>query len=167
MVKNISEKFANSREEIEKILQNETLGFLGLCTNDKPYVIPLTYCYHNGLIIFHCALQGIKLDYIKANPQVCFTVGRQSGKVMNHPHGSSCKADHDSAVCFGIARIIEDINERCKALNTFNHCLQPYAKEILTKDVSNCLAVEISITRMTGRQQRKGTQYTYWEYNFR
>jgi len=163
----MSKKISNSREEIENILKNETMGFLGLCTNNSPYVIPLTYCYYNGRIIFHCAIRGTKLDYIRANPQVCFTVGRQSGKVMNHPNGGSCKADHDSAVCYGVARIIEEIDERCKALNTFNRYLQPDAKEILPKDVTNCLAVEISVTRMTGRQRRKGTKYTYWEYNFR
>ena len=167
MAKVNSKKSENSRGNTEKILQNETMGFLGLCTDYKPYVIPLTYCYHNGRIIFHCAKHGIKLDYIKVNPQVCFTVGRQSGKVMNHPQGGSCKADHDSAVCYGFARIIEDIEERCKVLNIFNRCLRPDAEEILPKDVTNCLAVEISVTRMTGRQRRKGTKYTYWEYNFR
>ena len=66
------------------------------------------------------------------------------------------KNDHDSVICYSTARIIEDIDQRCKVLNNFNHCLQPDAKEINREEVLNCLAIEIRINKMTGRQQRKG-----------
>ena len=70
--------FVESRREMEEILQDEVLGYLGVSDRGKPYVIPLNYSYVNGRIIFHCALEGKKLDCIWANPNVCFTVGRQS-----------------------------------------------------------------------------------------
>lgn len=153
-------------KEMEKILQGETVGFLGLCRNGAPYVVPMTYGYDNGKIMLHCTLKGIKLEYMRANPNVCFTVGWQSGKTMRHPQGAQCKANHDSVICYGTARIIEDIDERCKILNTFNHCLQPDAKEIRPDEILKCLAIEIIIQKMTGRRQRKGFKHTYWEYNF-
>ncbi len=162
-----SDKFKNSREEIEKILRKETLGFLGMCKDEVPYVIPLTYVYTNGKILFHCALRGKKLDYIRSNPHVCLSAGRQSGKTMRHPQGGGCKADNDSAVCYGKARIIDDINERCRILNTFNQLLRPGARKVLLKEVERCHAVEITINEMTGRRQRKGLEYTYWKYNFK
>lgn len=71
--------FIESREEIEGILKQETIGYLGLAKDGMPSVVPLNYGYIEGKIIFHSALTGKKLDYIRANPQVCFTVGRQSG----------------------------------------------------------------------------------------
>jgi nitroimidazol reductase NimA-like FMN-containing flavoprotein (pyridoxamine 5'-phosphate oxidase superfamily) len=166
-MKEISKKIIRSREEIEKILRKETLGFLGMAKDRIPYVIPLTYVYTNGKIIFHCALQGKKLDYIRTNPRVCFAAGRQSGKTMRHPQGGGCKADNDSAVCYGKARIVDDINERCRILNTFNQMLRPGAREVLVKEVERCHAIEITITEMTGRRQRKGLEYTYWEYRFK
>jgi nitroimidazol reductase NimA-like FMN-containing flavoprotein (pyridoxamine 5'-phosphate oxidase superfamily) len=163
----LSGKSNTSKEKIEKILQKETMGFLGLSMNGIPYVVPLSYVYNNGRILFHCALRGgLKLDYIRANPQVCFTVGRQYGKLMRHPQGASCKASHDSVICFGKACIIEDIDERCKILNTFNLALQPDARKILKKEVAGCHAIEITISRMTGRLQRKGLIHTYLEYIF-
>jgi nitroimidazol reductase NimA-like FMN-containing flavoprotein (pyridoxamine 5'-phosphate oxidase superfamily) len=161
-----SKKFIKSRVEMEKILREERVGFLGLSVNGTPYVIPLNYGYIEGKILFHCGLKGQKLDWIRANPQVCFTVGRQSGEVCPHPCGPYCPTDTDSVICYGIARIIEDMEERWRVMNVFNRCFQPNAREISKKDVSKCFAVEIEITKMTGRQQRKGIEWTYFEYNF-
>ena len=155
-----------SRNEIEEILRNETLGFLGMCKDGIPYVIPISYAYIDSKILFHCALKGKKLDFLRNNPQVCFTTGRQTGKMIRHPQGASCEEDQDSVVCYGMARIVEDINERCTLLNIFNRCFRPNTREILTEEVTGCYAVEISISKMTGRQRRKRVEYTYWEYSF-
>ena len=162
-----SKKIINSREEMEKILHEETMGFLGLCMDGMPYVVPLTYAYVEGRILFHCALKGKKLDYIKANPQICFTVGKQFGEICHHPQGARCRSSHDSVICYGVARVIENTEERWEALNKFNRSFQPDAKEIPLKAISKCCAVEIRITEMTGRRQRKGTEWTHWEYDFK
>lgn len=160
-----SKKFIKYRDKMEKILHEETMGFLGLCMDGMPYVVPLTYAYFKGRILFHCALKGKKLDCIKANPKVCFTVGKQFD-FCSHPYGASCRASHDSVICYGEARVIENMEERWKILNRFNRSLQPEAEEIPIEAISKCYAVEIEITKMTGRQQRNGTEWTHWEYNF-
>jgi nitroimidazol reductase NimA-like FMN-containing flavoprotein (pyridoxamine 5'-phosphate oxidase superfamily) len=162
----MSEKeFHTSREEIESILREETLGYLGLSVDGMPYVVPLNYGYVEGKILFHCALTGKKLDYLKANPQVCFTVGRQSGKVVRHSQGALCHVENDSVICYGVARLVEDVEERREVLTMFNRCLQPDAEEITLEAASKCRAVEIKVTEMTGRQQR-GLKHTYWRYSF-
>ena len=158
-------KFIESHDEMERILREETLGYLGLSMNGNPYVVPLNYVYVEGNILFHCALTGKKLDYLKANPQVCFSVGRQWGEVVRHPQGAQCQADHDSVICYGVARIVENVEERRRILEIFNHYLQPEAGEITLEAASKCCAVEIKIGEMTGRQQR-GQQRTYWRYSF-
>ena len=143
--------FIESREEIEKILNQETIGYLGLSTDGMPYVVPLNYGYIGGKVIFHCGLTGKKLDYLKANPRVCFTVGRQSGEVRRHGTGDPCHVDSDSVICYGEARVIEDLDERKVALDTFNRCYQEDAEEISLEEASECYAVEIEISEMTGR----------------
>jgi len=160
-----SREYYESREEMEKILREETVGYLGLSMDAKPYVVPLNYCYAEGKILFHGSLKGMKLDYLKANPQVCFTVARQSGQLGQHPEGALCPVDVDSVICYGAARIVEDVEERREVLNTFNHCLQPDAEDITLEAASKCYAVEIEIAEMTGRQQR-AQEYTYWRYSF-
>jgi nitroimidazol reductase NimA-like FMN-containing flavoprotein (pyridoxamine 5'-phosphate oxidase superfamily) len=160
-----SKTFTESLEEMEHILREETVGYLGLSMNGMPYVVPLNYGYIEGKIIFHCAQTGKKLDYLKHNAQVCFTVGQQSGAVRRHPQGALCHIDEDSVICYGIARIVEDENERHALLNTFNQCLQPGADAITRETAAKCGAVEITITEMTGRRERDRKR-TYWRYVF-
>ena len=161
-----AKQFLESREEMEKILHGETLGFLGLYRRGESYVVPLTYAYAEGRIIFHCARTGRKLDFLKENPQVCFTVARQSGEIIRHPQGGSCRADHDSVICRGTARIVADAEERRQLLDDFNHSLQPDAEGITLEAASQCQAVEIRIEEMTGRRWRKGNR-VYWKFRFR
>jgi len=158
-------KFIESREEMESILREESVGYLGLSMDGVPYVVPLNYGYVEGRILFHCALTGKKLDYLKANPKVCFTVGRQFGKIVRHPQGALCHVENDSVICYGTARIIENVEERRKVLTTFNRCLEPDAEEIALEVASKCCAVEIKITEMTGRQQREG-KHIFWNHRF-
>ena len=160
-----SREFIVSRVEMEQILQAETIGYLGLSVDGKPYVVPLNYGYIEGKILFHCALSGLKLDYLQENPQVCFTVGRQSGEVRRHAEGDPCHIDSESVICYGRARIIEDLEERKAVLDAFNRCFRPDAEEISLESVAKCGAVEIEITEMTGRRERE-RERTYWRYSF-
>ncbi len=157
--------FVLSRRKIETLLRGETLGFLGLSRDGQPYVVPLNYAYAEGKVLFHGKLTGKRLDYLKANPRVCFTIARQAGRIFRHPQGASCHVDNDSVVCYGRARLIEDAEERRRALNIFNRCLQPDAPEIPLRAASRCCAIEVRITEATGRQQR-GTKYSFWRYCF-
>lgn len=160
-----SRKFKQSRVEIEQILCEETIGYLGVSVAEQPYVVPLNYAYVKGKILFHCALSGMKLDYLQENPRVCFTVGRQSGQVRRHPEGDPCDVDSDSVICYGRAHTIEDLEERKAALDAFNRCFRPDAEGISLEATANCCAVEMKIAEMTGRQEREGKR-TYWRYRF-
>lgn len=158
-------KFTESRREMETILLEETIGYLGMSAKDEPYVVPLNYGYADGRILFHCALAGEKIEHLRANPRVCFTVGRQEGNIRRHAEGDPCHTNNDSVICRGNARIIEDQEERALALNEFNRCFQADADAIPAADVAKCLAVEIEIVEMTGRQERDGER-VYWRHTF-
>ena len=158
-------EFKVSRTEMEQILREETIGYLGLSVDGQAYVVPLNYGYVDGRILFHCALTGKKLDYMRANPQVCFTVGRQSGEVRRHAEGDPCHIDSDSVICYGRARIVEDVEERKAVLDAFNHVFRPEAEAISLESAANCCAVEIAISEMTGRRERERAR-TYWRYSF-
>ncbi len=156
--------FIDSRVEMEQILGEEVLGYLGLAGDEQPYVVPLNYAYAAGKILFHCALTGQKLDAIRRNPRVCFTVGRQTGEVRDHG-GSPCHVDSDSVICYGRARLLDNLAERAVALNAFNRRYRPEAPDVPRERVEQCMAVEITITEMTGRQERDRHR-TYWRSTF-
>jgi len=156
--------FIESRAEMEQILREEVLGYLGLAGEEQPYVVPLNYAYAAGRILFHCALTGQKLDAIRRNPRVCFTVGRQTGEVRDHG-GSPCHVDSDSVICYGRARLLDELSERAAALNAFNRRYRPDAPDVPQERVEQCMAVEITIAEMTGRQERDRRR-TYWRSTF-
>jgi len=157
--------FIESRYEMEELLREEEIGYLGLSLEEKPYVVPLNYHYSDGKIYFHCGLKGRKLVYMKGNPQVCFTVGRQLAEVREHAGGNPCHVDSDSVVCYGRARTIEDLDERSKALNAFNRRYRPEAPDVPMERVKNCAVVEITISEMTGRRERERKR-TCWRHVF-
>jgi nitroimidazol reductase NimA-like FMN-containing flavoprotein (pyridoxamine 5'-phosphate oxidase superfamily) len=160
-----SQEFVESRDEMEALLREEAVGYLGLSMDGQPYVVPLNYAYVEGKIRFHCALTGLKLDHIRANPQVCFAVARQTGRVREHANQDPCHVDSESVICYGTARIIETSEERQPALDAFNGRFNPDAEPISLERAARCGAVEITIREMTGRRERE-RERTYWRYRF-
>ena len=159
------DEFITSKTEMEETLSQETIGWLGMSLEGRPYVVPLNYAYADGKILFHCALEGKKLDHIRANPDVCFAVGRQTGEVRRHGAGDVCHVDSDSVICYGRARVIDDLAERTVVLNTFQRAFRPAAADISEEEVKRCGAVEIAIREMTGRRER-ARKRTLWRHAF-
>jgi nitroimidazol reductase NimA-like FMN-containing flavoprotein (pyridoxamine 5'-phosphate oxidase superfamily) len=156
-------EFIESRKEIEAILQDSPIGFLGMAVDGKPYVVPLNFAYVEGKILFHCALEGKKLDCLAANPAVCFSVARQQGAIKLHEQRDPCHMDSESVVCYGTARVIANLAERQAALNAFNRYFRPGAPDLPLKRVEECATVEIRVTEMTGRRERD-REVTCWRY---
>ena len=55
-----------SPEACIAILDRGTSGILALCGDDGwPYAVPLSYAYRDGKLLFHCAVEGHKLDALR------------------------------------------------------------------------------------------------------
>jgi len=142
------------KDQMESILNAGDLGHLGLSASGEVYVLPINYTYSAGRILFHCALEGRKLDMMDANPNVCFTVCRQEGRPAPHA-GNLCSAAFESVICWGTARAIADVEERQAILNEFQARYDTPEKKrepISLERAGKCGAVEITVTRMTGRR---------------
>lgn len=153
------------KAHMEAILEAEGVGHLGLAVGDEAYVVPLNFAYVDGRILFHCALEGKKLDMIRANPRVCFEVSRQQGAPTEHV-GDLCDNPFHSVVCWGVARIVEDLTERVEVLNAFQarfNTPQTQRAPISTERAARCGAVEITVSRMTGRRWGAGENIR-WEW---
>jgi len=49
----VFKEFIESREEMEQLLGEEVIGFLGLSADGELYVVPVNYAYVDGTISFH------------------------------------------------------------------------------------------------------------------
>jgi nitroimidazol reductase NimA-like FMN-containing flavoprotein (pyridoxamine 5'-phosphate oxidase superfamily) len=62
-----------SPAEMHALLQRESFGHLGCARDNRPYVVPMHYAY-DGKELFFFTTQGMKTQYIDANPKVCLQV---------------------------------------------------------------------------------------------
>ncbi|MGE5577926.1 MAG: pyridoxamine 5'-phosphate oxidase family protein [Syntrophothermus sp.] len=96
---------------IERVLKEAPVGFLALVSEDGgPYGIPVNYVAADGKIYIHCAMEGRKLDCIRRDPRVSFSV------MINHGVSPEKMTNYyESVVCFGRAREIRDDYDAKKA----------------------------------------------------
>lgn len=64
-----------SDKQIDELLFSQSIGRLGCYADGKIYVVPVTYVYDGQNIICH-SREGMKLEMMRKNPDVCFEVDK-------------------------------------------------------------------------------------------
>ncbi len=59
--------------QIEHVLQQLVVGRIGCHSNGQTYVVPTTYAY-DGHYVYGHTREGLKIDMMRENPNVCFQV---------------------------------------------------------------------------------------------
>lgn len=114
------EREVTDLQEIIRILDTATVLHLGMVDGDEPYVIPMNYGYtmEGGklTLYLHGATTGRKLDLIRTNPKVCFSlecdVAPFEGKLPCQ-YGTV----YSSVMGRGIAEIVEDVEQKKEAMS--------------------------------------------------
>lgn len=141
-----------SEDSCIQILRSTTSGVLSLCDEIcQPYGVPLSHVFDNGKLYFHSALQGHKLDILHKNNKVSFTV-----IAKDELHPETYTTYFQSVIAFGTIRIIENENEKIRALTTLGRRCNPNDEEGLKKEIargmSHCLILEMNIHHLSGKQ---------------
>jgi|YelNatPaOPRAMG01_1025707.scaffolds.fasta_scaffold02275_19 hypothetical protein len=140
-----------NRSEIEEILTKAKVGRLGVCLNNKPYVVPIGFVYHNGKIYFHSTDKGKKIQIMKVNPSVCFEVDEYELV----PNQDPCKFTfyYCSVITFGKVRFLETKKDKMAVLNAMMNKYDPshITKPLDESMINNLVVGEISILFMTGK----------------
>ncbi len=135
------------------IFINGEYGFLALSNDGNPYGIPISYIYSEDKIYLHCAPEGEKLEYIKKNPSACFCV---VGSTIVQP--AKFTTVYESVLAFGDIVVVEDDDEKMKALELLVNKYSPDYKEIGKKyakgSFSRTLVLRIDINRISGKSKK-------------
>lgn len=136
---------------MEDILQRAVVCRLAVCDGNLPYVVPLNFGYETGHLYFHSAPEGRKIEALKANPNVCFEVDIDQEIVLGE-HPCEWTARYRSVIGFGRARLLEDGEEKKKALDVIlNHYAQGLF-EYAAGAIDRVAIVEVAIESLTGKQ---------------
>ena len=106
--------------EILEILDKSMVAHVGMVDGDEPYVVPMNYGYtkENGKLVvyLHSATRGKKLDMIRANPKVFFEIDCD---LVPFEGELPCQygLSYSSVMGKGVARIVDDVEEKKKAMS--------------------------------------------------
>jgi uncharacterized protein len=146
-------ELTNPREIIE-ILKNGKFTTISMCRNNEPYVVTLSYGYDaaENALYFHCSPQGLKLDFLTANPQVCATVIEDGGYVE-----TKCEHNFRSVVFWGNMQCVTDMEQKKHGMEVLLRHLEPdnaVVVEKLTKTenyYSRMELLKLEITEIHGK----------------
>lgn len=143
------------RNALAEILRQGKYVTIAMCRQDEPYIVTLSYGYdeNRGALYFHCALKGLKLDFINHNPNVCATVIEDKGYKMGE-----CDQAYHSVVFWGKMNIVEDLQEKRYAVDVLLNHLEDDPARVRERSLkSDKVYTEVGILRldileMTGKQ---------------
>jgi hypothetical protein len=137
-----------SKEKTLELLTRGEDGILGtISDNGYPYTVVVNYVFLNNKIYFHCAKEGHKLDNIKRNNKVSFTVYDNVEVV-----GEKLTTLYESLVVFGKAKVIDANREILLALvNKYANLDQEKILKMIDNEIDITSLVEIEIDHITGK----------------
>src|SRR5271157_813719 len=142
---------------IMDLLRDAEVGQLATVSEDgKPYVVPTCFVFDGKRIYFHCGLKGKKLDNIKANASVCFSVFKVLGLGVNADKPCNSWTYYHSVLAAGTAHFVEDQEQKARALRLIS---EKYARgpvgEMPATEIERTCVVEIAIDELSGKTNEK------------
>ena len=143
-------------EEIRHILDAGMVLHLGLAVNNEPYVVPMNYGYtfegERLVVYLHSAVRGKKLDMLRQNPNVFFSIDCDR---IPFEGAVPCQYGlaYASLMGCGTARILEDVEEKKKAMSILMKTQT--AKDFTFEDrlVSIVAVIRIDVTEYTAKRR--------------
>ena len=141
---------------IRRILDRAKVLHLGLCANNEPYVVPMNYGYTeedgHPVIYLHSAVRGKKLDMIRENPNVFFTL---ECDLQPFEGNLPCQYGlaYSSVMGKGQARIIEDAEEKKRAMSILMKTQTGKDFSFEDRLVSVVAVIRIDVTAYTAKHR--------------
>ena len=134
------------------VLKAETRGVLSLVgDNGYPYAVPMNhwYCEEDGKLYFHGAREGQKIDLIKENNKVCYTVYDKG-----YSKDGEWSLNVKSVIILGEITPVTDgekAKKICTALCRKFTDDEEYLKKELESALLRVLCLELTPVHMTGK----------------
>ena len=145
-----SEKEITDKSAIEAIINASLVCRLALSDGDQPYIVPLSFGYQNKTLYFHSALEGKKIDILRKNNRICFEFDVNTDIIEAD---KACKwgMKYQSVIGFGKAVLVENIEEKQKALNIIFSHYSDRNSQFPDKAIKKIAIIKIEIESMTGK----------------
>jgi uncharacterized protein len=140
-------------EQAIEILQQGEYGVLSTVSPDgQPYGVPVSFCYANNALYFHCAVEGRKLDNLAANPRVSFCV---VGETEVLPDKFATR--YESVIVFGSASELtgdEKHTGLTELLKKYSADFMEKGEKYINSDIEKTRVFKIEIEALSGKARR-------------
>ncbi|GHU83518.1 MFS transporter [Clostridia bacterium] len=145
--------------DILDILKKCQVLRIALCSNNKPYILPMNFAFEvkNGeiFIYMHCAKQGKKIDIISKNSSVCFEADVLH-EVVKTEKPSDWTAEYESVIGEGDISMISNETEKIAALELLMLHYGFNGKPIFEAKILKSVAIlQIKVSAITGKRNLK------------
>jgi len=151
------DKQIQDRDLIDQIIGKAQVCRLGLCKDKMPYIVPVSFGYDGQFIYFHTAAEGMKIDFIASNNQVCFELEHDVKIIPNNSLACKWTFSFYSVIGFGT---VEELKESHPKAYAFNQIMKHYSNrdwDVLDFDgqlLEKTRLWRVSIDRITGKQSK-------------
>jgi uncharacterized protein len=141
-------------DEMHQVLKDTKYVTIALCMEGEPYLVAISHGYDQtrNCLYFHCASEGKKLIYAKANPQVW------GQAVLDFGVTQECDYSYTSVHFRGKLSLITDLNEKKHAMEVLIRqvSLDPEAKlaKIKPEKLYSTTMGRIDINYISGKSNR-------------
>ena len=146
-----ADKEIKDKAEIESVLQKANICHLGLCDNGLPYVVPVNYGYADGCLYIHSASEGRKIDLLRKNNLVSFTI-YTGDELVRSDKACNWSMKFRSVMGVGRATLIEDRQGKEAALRTIMRHYSEKSTDFDPSRVEKILIIKINIDTMAGKR---------------
>lgn len=139
-----------SAQTANELLAQGKICHLALATHDEPYLVTMNYGYRDTTLYFHCAGAGKKLELLRQNNRVCFTVVADT-KLIAAEKACDFTMKYRSVVGYGTARLVEGHEEKSRALDIIMAQYAPEAFEFPQAGMAATTVFVVDIETMTAK----------------
>ncbi|MFP4456578.1 MAG: pyridoxamine 5'-phosphate oxidase family protein [Clostridia bacterium] len=133
-------------------LEKEDVIRIGVCDDNLPYIIPVNFVLYEGMICFHSALEGRKVNLFNTEAEV-FVEADKMIRVKESKRGCSFSCYYQSLMITGVLRKVLEEEEKVSILNAL---VEKYATEEFSKvtvdDSKRVLVYCIKVKDITGKE---------------
>ena len=150
------ERQIKENSDIESIILRCDVCRIAFADNNIPYIVTMNFGYvpeGNGILYFHCANEGRKLDMIRKNNHVCFQMDTDH-KLYGGEKGCDWGMNFSSIVGYGNISIITEDESKTEGLNAIMLHYGATGEITYNENVMRRTTIlRLDITRMTGKKR--------------
>jgi uncharacterized protein len=148
------EREIRDRREIDRIIREARVLRLGLCKDNRPYIVPVSFGYDGIFIYFHTAQEGMKIDYMDANDRVCFEMEHDVKMLPEKDKACKWSVSYFCVIGFGRVQEVTATQDKIFALTEI---MKQYSRGEWDFDaavVEKTRLWRIAIEQLTGKRSK-------------